>query len=146
MEYDNMLKNFTTQEVRALNPLVLAYVGDAIYELLVRTYLIDKFREKSAHKLHVDAISFVKAHAQSEFSNMLQDKLTEEETEIFKRGRNAKSQTVPKNAQVQEYRKATGFEALMGYLYLTNNQERIYEIFNDIIDCYNRNKAYSEEK
>lgn len=138
MEYDSILNNFSKQEVKALNPLVLAYVGDSIYELLVRTYLVDRFRDKSAHKLHVDAIKFVRAHAQSEFINMFENELTEEETEIFKRGRNAKSKTVPKNAEVQEYRKATGFEALMGYLYLTNQQERIYYIFNVIIDIYGK--------
>lgn len=138
MKYENILNNFSKEDVIGLNPLVLAYVGDSIYELLVRTYLINRFREKSAHKLHVDAIGFVKAHAQSEFIKALENQLTDEEIRIFKRGRNAKSKSIPKNAEVQDYRKATGFEALLGYLYLTKQQERINYIFEIIIDIYEK--------
>lgn len=138
MKYEDILNNFSKEDVIGLNPLVLAYVGDSIYELLVRTYLINRFREKSAHKLHVDAIGFVKAHAQSEFIKALENQLTDEEIRIFKRGRNAKSKSIPKNAEVQDYRKATGFEALLGYLYLTKQQERINYIFETIIDIYEK--------
>lgn len=140
MEFDSLKGKFTLRDVKALNPLVLAFVGDAIYEVFVRTYLVDKNRDMSVHKLHVEAIAYVKAHAQSEFIKLLEDKLTEEELLIFKRGRNSKSGTVPKNADVQEYRAATGFESLLGYLYLTEQQERLNEILNLVIELKNNIK------
>lgn len=130
-----MLKDrFTAQEARQLNPLVLAFIGDAIYEVFIRTYLVDQNRDMSVHKLHVKAISFVKAHAQSEFIKILEEKLTEEELSIFKRGRNSKSGTIPKNADLQEYKAATGFEALLGYLYVTEQTERLNYFFGFIIE------------
>lgn len=121
-------------ECRLLNPLVLAFAGDAVYEVMVREYLIDNNREMLVHKLHKEAVSFVKAHAQSEFMKQLKDELTEEELAIYKRGRNAKSGTVPKNADVQEYREATGFEAVFGFLYLTRQKERLDSMFKKIIN------------
>lgn len=137
MEFDVLKGKFTTKDVKALNPLVLAFVGDAIYEVFVRTYLVDKNRDMSVHKLHVEAIAFVKAHAQSEFVKLLEDKLTEDEIQVYKRGRNSKSGTVPKNADVQEYRAATGFESLLGYLYLTEQQDRLNEILNLVVELKN---------
>lgn len=134
MEFDILKGKFTLQDARGLNPLVLAFVGDCIYELFIRTYLIDSNRSMSAHKLHIKTISFVKAHSQSEIMKKLQEELTEDEYYIFKRGRNAKSGSVPKNADVQEYRIATGFEALMGYLYLTEQIERLNELCNMVIN------------
>lgn len=134
MEFDLLKNKFTVQEARQLNPLVLAFIGDAIYEVFVRTYLVDKKRDMSVHKLHVEAISFVKAHAQSEIIKKLEDQLTEEETGIFKRGRNAKSGTVPKNADMQEYKAATGFEALLGYLYITEQTDRLNNILESVIE------------
>jgi ribonuclease III family protein len=134
MEFDMLKNKFTVQEARQLNPLVLAFIGDAIYEVFIRTYLVDQNRDMSVHKLHVRAISFVKAHAQSEFMKMLEEKLTEEEITIFKRGRNSKSGTVPKNADLQEYRSATGFEALIGYLYITEQTERLNYILHSVIE------------
>jgi ribonuclease-3 family protein len=137
MEFDALKGKFSQKDVRALNPLVLAFVGDAIYEVFVRTYLVDKSRDMSVHKLHVEAIAYVKAHAQSEFIKLLEEKLTEEELQVYKRGRNSKSGTVPKNADVQEYRAATGFEALLGYLYLTEQQDRLNKILNLVIEMKN---------
>lgn len=122
-----------SDECRLLNPLVLAFAGDAIYEVMVREYLINNNREMLVHKLHKEAVSFVKAHAQSEFMKQLRDELTEEEFAIYKRGRNAKSGTVPKNADVQEYREATGLEAVFGFLYLTGQNERLDNMFKKII-------------
>ncbi len=133
MEFDILKGKFTINEARGLNPLVLAFIGDAIYEVFVRTYLVDNNRYMSAHKLHVKAVSFVKAHAQSEIMKKIEDKLTEEEYSIFKRGRNSKSGTVPKNAQVQEYRVATGFETLIGFLYITEQVDRLNELLEMII-------------
>lgn len=125
MEFDLLKGSFTKQDARNLNPLVLAFVGDGIYEIFVRAFIVSKNREMNVHKLHIKAISYVKAHDQSEFMMAIMDELTEEETNIYKRGRNAKSGTVPKNAKVGEYRTATGFEALFGYLYLTEQKDRI---------------------
>lgn len=133
MEFDILKGKFTKNEARGLNPLVLAFIGDAIYEVFVRTYLVDDNRYMSAHKLHVKAVSFVKAHAQSEIMKKIEDKLTEEEYSIFKRGRNSKSGTVPKNAVVQEYRIATGFETLIGFLYITEQVDRLNELLEMII-------------
>ncbi|MCY6356031.1 Mini-ribonuclease 3 [Clostridium sp. ZS2-4] len=134
MEFDILKGKFTINEARGLNPLVLAFIGDAIYEVFIRTYLVDGNRYMSAHKLHVKAVSFVKAHAQSEIMKKIEDKLTEEEYSIFKRGRNSKSGTVPKNAQVQEYRIATGFETLIGFLYITEQVDRLNEILEMIVN------------
>lgn len=133
MEFDILKNKFTIQEAKQLNPLVLAFIGDAIYEVFIRTQLVDKNRSLPVHKLHVKAISFVKAHAQSEFMKIIESQLTEEENNIFKRGRNAKSGSIPKNADVQEYKMATGFEALMGFLYITEQTERLNYLFNMVI-------------
>ena len=130
----NILKNkFTNKDARLLNPLVLAFIGDGIYEVFIRTYLVETNREMLVHRLHVKTISFVKAHAQSEFMKMLESQLTEEELYFYKRGRNAKSGTVPKNADVGEYRTATGFEALIGYLYITEQNQRLNSILNELL-------------
>jgi ribonuclease-3 family protein len=137
MEFDLLKDKFSISEARQLNPLVLAFVGDAIYEVFIRTYLVNNNRNLSAHKLHIKAISFVKAHSQSEFMKKLEDILTDEEHGIFKRGRNAKSGTVPKNADVQEYRTATGFETLIGFLYITEQVDRLNELLSKIIDLNN---------
>lgn len=107
------------------SPLVLAYVGDAVYEVYVRTRIIGEHPDMPVHKLHGEAVRFVKAHAQSESIKDLEDVLTEPELAAYKRGRNAKSATVPKNADITDYRRATGFEALVGYLYLNDEKDRL---------------------
>ncbi|MFS0724496.1 Mini-ribonuclease 3 [Paenibacillus sp. 1P07SE] len=110
-----------------MNPVVLAYIGDAVYELLVRQYLLSKPNHK-LHHLHSQAVSFVSAKAQSALLRRLQPLLTEEEADIVRRGRNAKSGAPPKNADVQEYRLATSFECLLGYLYCQKRTERLHEL------------------
>ncbi|PRR80027.1 Mini-ribonuclease 3 [Clostridium liquoris] len=140
MEFDLLEGRFTIEEARALNPLTLAFIGDAVYEVFVRNYLIDKNRDMHVNKLHKNAVSFVKAHAQSEFIKNMQSYLSEDEISIFKRGRNAKSGSTPKNASVQEYRMATGFEALIGFLYLTDEKKRLNEVFHIILNIYNNQK------
>lgn len=127
---DLRTKEFTEKEARLLNPLQLALVGDGVYELFIRNSILSKNLELSAHKMHVKAIGYVKAKSQSIIMHEIEDKLTENENYIFKRGRNAKSATVPKNADVRDYRMATGFEALVGYLYLIGDTERLEFIFN----------------
>lgn len=114
-------------DIRTYSPLTLAYIGDAIYELVIRTILVEKGNTQ-VNKLHQRASKLVKASAQSEIIEKLKPYLTEEEMGIFKRGRNAKSFTMAKNASMSDYRRATGFEALMGYLYLTEQWDRILEL------------------
>jgi len=127
---DLRIKEFTEKEARLLNPLQLALVGDGVYELFIRNSILSNNLELNAHKMHVKAIGYVKAKSQSIIMHEIEDKLTENESYIFKRGRNAKSATVPKNADVRDYRMATGFEALVGYLYLIGDTERLEFIFN----------------
>ena len=134
MEFNILKGKFTVQQVKQLNPLVLAIVGDAIYEVFIRTYLVEKNRDMNAHKIHVKAIEYVKAHAQSEYMKLIIENLDEEELSMFKRGRNAKSATTPKNANLNEYKWATGFEALIGFLYLSENNDRLNQIFEEIIN------------
>lgn len=134
MEFNILKGKFTIQQVKQLNPLVLAIVGDAIYEVFIRTYLVEKNRDMNAHKIHVKAIEYVKARAQSEYMKSIIEELDEEELTIFKRGRNAKSATTPKNADLNEYKWATGFEAFIGFLYLSEKNDRLNQIFEKIIN------------
>lgn len=122
---DLLYRKFSKEEARMLNPLQLAFVGDGAYEAFIRNYILSKNKELSAHKLHVEAIKYVRAHAQSEIIKRIEEDLTEDEIYIYKRGRNTKSATVPKNADMAEYRAATGLEALIGYLYLIDDKERL---------------------
>ena len=110
------------------NSLALAYMGDAVFEMLIRRRMLSKGNLHVA-KLHQQTIGMVCAHAQSEYMNLLLPVLTEEETDVFKRGRNAASR-VPKNADLVEYRRATGFEALFGWLYVKGQYARIEELFS----------------
>lgn len=125
---DLRVKEFSKEEARRLNPLQLALIGDGVYEIFIRNYILSKNSELSAHKIHVEAIKYVKAKSQSTIMHIIEELLNEEELCIYKRGRNAKSATVPKNADMIDYRNATGFEALVGYLYLTGNKERLNNI------------------
>ena len=108
------------------SPLVLAYIGDSVYEVYVRAHLLSR-GNCAVHKLHKQATGLVCAKAQSELMQLIEAQLTEEELAVYKRGRNTKS-GIPKNADMQEYRRATGFEALIGYLYVNQNMERISEL------------------
>lgn len=123
--------DMTKRDVRMMSPLQLAYLGDVVYELLVRTYLIEK-KNVSVNKLHKEAVKYVKAEAQAQILFSLEDILTEEEWAIVKRGRNAKSGSVPKNAKLTDYKYATGFEALIGYLYIIGEIDRIFKLFSEI--------------
>lgn len=121
----------TGEDIRMMSPLQLAYVGDACYELMVRTFLLDK--NLSVNLLHKKTTGYVKAKAQAEIVHKLEDILNEEEKAIVRKGRNTKTNSNPKNADLIDYKYATGFEALIGYLYLTNQDARLTEIFNYII-------------
>lgn len=117
---------FTVKEadIRSYSPLTLAYIGDAVYDLIVRTVVVER-ANRAASALHKKTSSIVRAKTQSDMIEVLMPKLTEEEAEVYKRGRNAKPHTTAKNASVSDYRRATGFEALVGYLYLTGNFDRV---------------------
>jgi len=111
-------------DIRTYSPLTLAYIGDAIYDLVIRTIVVER-GNTSPNKLHKKTVQYVNARVQAKLIEGLFDELTKEEQEVYKRGRNAKSYTTAKNATVMEYRKATGLEALCGYLYLSGRQERL---------------------
>ena len=112
------------QDIRTYSPLTLAYIGDAIYDLVIRTLLVGR-GNAPVNTLHRQASSMVKAEAQKASLRQIEPLLTEEEQSVYRRGRNAKSYTTAKNASVGDYRIATGFEALLGYLYLTGQTERL---------------------
>ena len=120
-----------TLDVKSLGSLALAYMGDAVYEVYIRHYLLSIGQVKP-NKLHKEATKYVSAKSQSAVVHYLlsEQLLTEEEEAIIRRGRNAKSGTIPKNTDVQTYRYSTAFEALIGFLYGSNNQERMEEIIN----------------
>lgn len=115
------------KDIRSYSPLALAYIGDGIYDLVIRSMVVGE-GNTHVNDLHRHTSRIVKAHAQSELIGEILPELTEEEVAVYKRGRNAKSATMAKNATVGDYRRATGFEALMGYLYLEDKTERMMEL------------------
>ena len=117
------------QDIRTYSPLPLAYIGDAIFELVIRTVLVER-KNTQPEKLHKAATKIVKAETQALLIEALKEDLTDEELAVFKRGRNAKAVTRAKNATMSEYRRATGFEALMGYLYLKGDMERMIKLIS----------------
>lgn len=133
MEYLRDAFGMEDVDLRTYSPLTLAYIGDAIYDLIIRT-LIVKQGNSRPEKMHKRASALVKASAQAEMIERLLPMLTEEEHAIYKRGRNAKSYTMAKNATMLDYRKATGFEALMGYLYLKEDMSRLIDLVKAGLD------------
>jgi ribonuclease-3 family protein len=132
---DKIKKTFECggQDVRAYSPLTLAYIGDGIYELVIRSIVVER-ANRSNNDLHKMTVKYVKAERQSAMIHELLPMLTEEEEQIYKRGRNAKSYSSAKNASTGDYRRATGFEALMGYLYLTGQEDRMLELIKKGIE------------
>ena len=116
-----------SMDARSYSPLALAYIGDAVYELVIRTRVISH-GSVQVNKMHKKSADLVKAQTQAELYKVLEEELTEEELSVYKRGRNAKSVTVAKHAAMIDYRMATGFEALIGYLYLSEQYERLIEL------------------
>ena len=130
MKIDSYIKEqFGIKEVdiKTYSPLTLAYIGDGIFDLVIRSVIVGKCNTK-ASQLHYQTSHIVKAQSQAMMIEALEEELTEEEADVYRRGRNAKSPTMAKNATMADYRKATGFEALMGYLYLTDKFPRIIEL------------------
>lgn len=119
-------------DIRTYSPLTLAYIGDAIYDLVIRTIVVER-GNCSANNLHKKAVSYVNAKVQARMIEALEEILTQEEVAVYHRGRNAKSHTAAKNASIIEYRKATGLEALFGYLYLQGRQERMLYLVKEAI-------------
>ena len=115
------------ENVNMLSPLVWAYVGDSVYEMFIRTNLVNNSNAKP-HKLHIESIKYVKAKAQADTLEKIYDNLTAKEREIVRRGRNAENHHVAKNSNVADYSKSTAFEALIGYLYLSFQDKRLSEI------------------
>ncbi|MCI5821536.1 MAG: ribonuclease III domain-containing protein [Lachnospiraceae bacterium] len=116
-------------DIRTYSPLTLAYIGDGIFDLVIRTLVVGK-GNTSANQLHQRTSHIVKAHSQAIMADALAEIMTPQEQDVYRRGRNAKSHTMAKNATVADYRSATGFEALMGYLYLTEQSERMMELIS----------------
>lgn len=134
-------------DIRTYSPLTLAYIGDGIYDLVIRT-LVVRHGNCQPNKLHKATSALVKASAQSEMIDRIMEELTEEEVAVYKRGRNAKSYTMAKNATMKDYRKATGFEALMGYLYLKNETGRMVSLIKKGLpgDWSQKTETHTEER
>ncbi len=127
--HEYLCQSFELEEhdPKQYSPLVLAYIGDGIYDIIIRTIALSH-GNAPVNKLHKECSSYVKAQAQMNMYHAIEELLTEEEAGIYKRGRNAKSYTSAKNATITEYRIATGFEALLGYLYLCDRMNRVVEL------------------
>ncbi|NSB11839.1 Mini-ribonuclease 3 [Clostridium beijerinckii] len=134
---DLRIRKFSRDEARMMNSLQLALIGDGVFEVFIRNYILTQNTALSANKIHVKAIGYVKAKSQACIMHEIENLLNEEEEAVYKRGRNAKSPTVPKNAEIRDYRMATGFEALIGYLYLVGDKERLEFVFNKSIEIIN---------
>ncbi|MEG1870648.1 MAG: ribonuclease III domain-containing protein [Peptostreptococcaceae bacterium] len=126
-------------ELLTISPLVLAYLGDTVFESYVREHLIRKNINKKVNDLHKSAIKYVNAKAQATVIHTIESELTEDEERIYKRGRNQKSNTSPKNADIIDYKHATGFEALIGYLYLNEESDRLKYIISKGLDIIENN-------
>ena len=132
MVTDYFASPLTEEEVRAMGSLALAHVGDAVFELLVRVHLAAAGGRNGS--LHRAAVEMVNAAAQAEDMEKLLPLLTEEEAEVFRRGRNVKVHSVPKHARLGDYHAATGLEALFGYLYLLDRRDRLNVLFAVILE------------
>lgn len=122
-----------TTNIDAYSPLTLAYIGDSIFDLILKTVIVGR-GNCATNKLHKKVTKWVNAGTQAELADMLQAHLTEEEQAVYRRGRNAKSYTSAKNASIIDYRKATGLEALCGYLYLTSQTDRLMELMTIMLE------------
>ena len=119
-------------DIRTYSPLTLAFIGDCVYDLVIRSILVGE-GNRNVNGLHKDKSNLVKAETQAQMAESLKEHLTEEEADVYKRGRNAKTVSHAKNAGIGQYHKATGFEALIGYLYLKGEEERILELIKLVL-------------
>ncbi|EGG79551.1 hypothetical protein HMPREF9477_00274 [Lachnospiraceae bacterium 2_1_46FAA] len=137
-----MKEVFSMQEVdiREYSPLTLAYIGDSIYDLIIKSLVINR-GNKQVQKLHKETSSLVQASAQSMMMRAMQEELTDEERAVYKRGRNAKSVSPAKNQSITDYRRATGFEALIGYLYLQEKWKRMLDLVKIGLDSLEKEEV-----
>lgn len=135
MEESLNINNLTEKEAGQYSPLTLAYIGDSVLDLMVKTHFV-KASNKQTYKYHKDVTAVVKAVNQARFADTVIDRLSEPELDIYKRGRNATTHSKAKNATMSEYRKATGLEALFGYLYLKGDNKRLNELVDEMIESY----------
>ncbi|MCM1144926.1 MAG: ribonuclease III [Blautia sp.] len=119
-------------DIRTYSPLTLAYIGDAIYDLIIRTVVVER-ANRSAAKLHKTVIRYVNAKTQAQMIALLEEELTPEEAAVYHRGRNAKPYTTAKNASIADYHQATGLEALFGYLYLLGRTDRLLALIHSAL-------------
>ena len=138
-EFDSYMHELFQMEevdIRDYSPLTLAYIGDSIYDLIIKSLVINH-GNKQVNKLHMETSSLVQASTQSLMMRTMQEHLTEEEHAVYKRGRNAKSVSPAKNQSITDYRRATGFEALLGYLYLKKEWKRMLDLVKIGLDSLN---------
>lgn len=137
--------NLLPIESKKYSPVTLAYIGDSIYELVIRTWVMNK-GNRAVGKMHKDTRRYVNANTQSEFYYSVKEYLSEEEMIVMKRGRNAKTGRAPKNTKLSVYKHASGFEALIGYLYLENKLDRLTELIEIGIRSYQEKEEDNNEK
>ena len=125
-------------DIRTYSPLALAYIGDCVFDMMIRSVIVSK-GNMAVQKYHKKVSALVNAHAQAEMITALEPELTEEEQNIYKRGRNSKPATMAKNASAKEYKTATGMEALLGYLYLTDQHTRLIDLVKRSIEIWEEN-------
>lgn len=130
-------------DIKRMKPLALAYIGDTLFDLYIRSRIV-LTREEAPKLMHTEAVHYVKAASQAQMMKLIMEALSEEETEVFKKGRNQKSLTVPKNASLMDYKWATGFEALLGYLYVQGAQERLYELMRLAVERFEKGNQTNE--
>ena len=134
----SLIKNlnlYSKEEIRCLNPINIAYIGDCVYELYLRSHVMKKFGNINSNKLHLEVIKYVNAGAQRAAYFKVKELLADDEKIYFKKGRNAKTKTIPKNSSIFDYRVSTGFETIIGYLYITGNFSRLDLIVGEILNC-----------
>ena len=139
-EFDSYMQELFQMEevdIKEYSPLALAYIGDGIYDLIIRSLVVNQ-GNKQVNKLHKDTAQLVQASTQSLMMRTMQEYLTEEEHAVYKRGRNSKSVTPAKNQSITDYRRATGFEALLGYLYLKKDWKRLLDLVKIGLDSLER--------
>lgn len=143
VSYMNELFQMEEVDIREYSPLTLAYIGDCIYDLVIKSLVISG-GNKQVNKLHQETSKLVQASAQSLMMRSMQEHLTEEEHAVYKRGRNAKSVSPAKNQSITDYRRATGFEALLGYLYLKKDYKRLLELVKIGLDSLDNSKTEAQ--
>lgn len=144
-EYMEKLFGLEAVDINTYSPLTLAYIGDCVYDLIIKSLVISK-GNRQVHKLHEMTSQYVQASAQSQIMRTMQEHLTKEEHAVYRRGRNTRSVSVAKNQSVTDYRRATGFESLLGYLYLKKEWKRLLELVKIGLDSLKEQDLYEGEK